>query len=122
MPTRDEQVYIRVEKNEHLGAASPGTPIPGVLFRSAGGCDQHQYLDRARDSPPSAASAHVRPARPRRRGLYEKVRARDLRDVLAAHDSLASQSSVDSTRSPSSARHGGHRPPLTAMRPVKWPW
>jgi dienelactone hydrolase len=127
MPTRDEPVYIRVEKNEHiLGTLlSPGTLIPGVLFVHGWGGDQHQYLDRARELAALGSVCLTFDLRghAQTQALYEKVsREESLRDVLAAYDFLASQSSVDSDSiAVVGASYGGYLAALlTAMRPVKW--
>ena len=127
MPTRDEPVYIRVEKNEHiLGTLlSPGTLIPGVLFVHGWGGDQHQYLDRARELATLGCVCLTFDLRghAQTQALYETVsREESLRDILAAYDFLAAQSSVDSDSiAVVGASYGGYLAALlTAMRPVKW--
>jgi esterase/lipase len=117
----------RVEKNEHiLGTLlSPGTRIPGVLFVHGWGGDQHQYLDRARELAALGSVCLTFDLRghAQTQALSEKVsREESLRDVLAAYDFLASQSSVDSDSiAVVGASYGGYLAALlTAMRPVKW--
>src|SRR5438552_443190 len=99
MPTRDEPVYIRVEKNEHiLGTLlSPGTLIPGVLFVHGWGADQNQYLDRARDLAAHGCVCLTFDLRghAQTQKLYDVVsREESKRDILAASDFLAAQRSV----------------------------
>lgn len=127
MPTRDEPVYIRVEKNEHiLGTLlSPGTLIPGVLFVHGWGGDQRQYLDRARELASLGCVCLTFDLRGHAQtlALYDTVsREESLRDILAAYDFLAAQSSVDSDSiAVVGSSYGGYLAALlTAMRPVKW--
>ena len=127
MPTRDEPVYIRVEKNKHiLGTLlSPGTLIPGVLFVHGWGGDQHQFLDRARELAAHGCVCFTFDLRghAQTQALYDVVsREESMRDILAAYDYLAAQSSVDSDSiAVVGASYGGYLAALlTAMRPVKW--
>jgi len=127
MPTRDEPVYIRVEKNEHiLGTLlSPGTLIPGVLFVHGWGGDQSQYLDRARELAAHGCVCLTFDLRghAQTQKLYDIVsREESMRDILAAYDFLAAQSSVDSDSiAVVGSSYGGYLAALlTALRPVKW--
>src|SRR4029453_7542079 len=127
MPTRDEPVYIRVEKNEHiLGTLlSPGTLIPGVLFVHGWGGDQNQYLDRARELAAHGCVCLTFDLRghAQTQKLYDIVsREESMRDILAAYDFLAAQSSVDSDSiAVVGSSYGGYLAALlTALRPVKW--
>lgn len=127
MPTRDEPVYIRVEKNEHiLGTLlSPGTLIPGVLFVHGWGGDQNQYLDHARELAAHGCVCLTFDLRghAQTQNLNDIVsREESMRDILAAYDFLAAQSSVDfDSIAVVGSSYGGYLAALlTALRPVKW--
>jgi len=126
MPTRDEPVYLRVDKEHILGTLiMPGTLIPGVLFVHGWGGDQRQYLDRARELSALGCVCLTFDLRghAQTKSRYETVsREEGLRDILVAYDFLAAQHNVDADSiAVVGSSYGGYLAALlTALRPVKW--
>lgn len=99
--------------------------MPGVLFVQGWGSGQEQYLSRAREI--AALGCICLTFEPR--GIvrddpeHETVtREENLRDVLAAYDTLAAQSAVDATAiGVVGGSYGGYfAAVLTSLRPVRW--
>ncbi len=124
--SHDEGVDIRVDDEAISGTfVTPGTLIPGVLFVHGWGGSQQQYLARAREV---AALGCVRltfdlRGHAQTRGQYETVtREQNLRDVLAAYDTLISRRHVDpASIAVIGSSYGGYLGSvLTSLRQVRW--
>lgn len=126
MSTYEEPLGIAVEAT-HLAATlvTPGTLIPGVLFIHGWGGSQQQYLARAREIAALGCVGLTFDLRghAESRGLYETVsRADNLKDVLAAYDTLVQRRHVDPTAiAVVGSSYGGYLAALlSALRPVRW--
>jgi pimeloyl-ACP methyl ester carboxylesterase len=126
MPTRDELLEIAVDDERIAGTlVTPGTLIPGVLFVHGWGGSQQQYVARAREVAALGCICLTFDLRghARTQSRYETVSREDnLRDILAAHDSLVGQRDVDASAiAVVGSSYGGYLAALlTALRPVKW--
>src|SRR3954454_13253162 len=126
MPTRDQPVEISVDGRQIPGTlVTPATSLPGVLFVQGWGSGQEQYLSRAREiaalgcicltfEPRGVAQTDPR---------HETVTREDnLRDVVAAYDSLASHPTIDrSAIGVVGASYGGYLAAiLSSLRDIRW--
>jgi len=126
MATRDHKFEIAVGAESICGTlVSPETAIPGVLFVHGWGGSQQQYLARAREVAALGSvcltfdlGGHAG-TQPQRETVS---RESNLRDVLAAYDTLAAHPSVDpSAIAVVGSSYGGYLATiLTTMRPVAW--
>src|SRR5215212_10401495 len=127
MPSLDSPIEIPVEDGRSIPGTlvAPATAMPGVLFVQGWGSGQEQYLARARQiaalgclcltfEPRGVAQDHAE---------HETVAREDnLRDLVAAYDTLASQCSVDrSAIGVVGSSYGAYLAAiLTTLRPVRW--
>jgi pimeloyl-ACP methyl ester carboxylesterase len=126
MATRDDILDIAVDDQHIAGTlVTPGTLIPGVLFvHGWGGC-QEQYVARARDIAALGCICLTFDLRghAKTRSQVETVTREDnLRDVLAAYDTLLHQRGVDaSSIAVVGSSYGGYLAAiLTSLRSVRW--
>jgi len=126
MSTHDEKIEIAVDDGHIAGTLiTPGTLVPGVLFVHGWGGSQDKYIGRARDVAALGCVCLTFDLRGHAltRGQYETVsRAINLRDVLAAYDTLVARPHVDrSAIAVFGSSYGGYLGAiLTSMRPVRW--
>ncbi len=126
MATLEEPIEIDVDSAQVAGTiVTPGTLIPGVLFIHGWGGSQEQYLARARETAALGCVCLTFNLRGHAedRGRFETVtRAHNLRDVLAAYDTLVRRRHVDpSAIAVVGSSYGGYLATiLSSMRPVKW--
>ena len=126
MATHDSPVEIPVDGRRLPGTLiAPATAMPGFVFVQGWGSGQEQYLARARQiaalgclcltfEPRGVAQDHAE---------HETVAREDnLRDLVAAYDTLASQRSVDrSAIGVVGSSYGAYLAAvLTSLRPVRW--
>ena len=99
MPTHDEAIEIGVDGQRLAGTlVAPATTIPGILFVHGWGGSQEQYLARAREVAALGCVSLTFDLRGHARsdGRNEAVSREDnLRDVLAAYDTLTRHPAVD---------------------------
>ena len=126
MSTRDEAIEIGVDGQRLAGTlVAPATTIPGILFVHGWGGSQEQYLARAREVAALGCVSLTFDLRGHARsdGRNEAVSREDnLRDVLAAYDTLARHPAVDSRAiAVIGSSYGGYLAAiLTSLRPVRW--
>lgn len=126
MTTRDERVQIAVDSERIAGTfITPGTRIPGVLFVHGWGGSQAQYLARAREVAALGCVCLAFDLRGHAETLtlFQTVsREMNLRDVVAAYDTLVERPEVDSESiAVVGSSYGGYLAAiLTTLRPVKW--
>jgi dienelactone hydrolase len=126
MTTRDSPIEIPVDGQCIPGTlVTPATAVPGFLFVQGWGSGQEVYLTRAREiaalgcgcltfEPRGVARDHPE---------HETVtREENLRDILAAYDTLASHSGVDAEAiGVVGSSYGGYLAAvLSSLRPVRW--
>ena len=126
MPAHERKIEIAVGAGRIDGTlVMPGVLIPGVLFVHGWGGSQQQYLARAREVAALGSvcltfdlGGHAG-TQPQRETVS---RESNLRDVLAAYDTLAAHPSVDpSAIAVVGSSYGGYLATiLTTMRPVAW--
>src|SRR3982751_3683595 len=99
MATRDNRISIRVDGEQISGTVvSPATVVPGVLFLHGWGGTQEQYLARAREIAALGCVCLTVDLRGHAGTEEQKetvTREDNLRDALAAYDTLAGQQAVD---------------------------
>src|SRR4030095_4937739 len=99
MPTREEKISIPVASGPLEGTlVTPGSLIPGVLFVHGWGGSQQQYLARAREVAAlgSVCLTFDLGGHAGTQAQRETVsRESNLRDLLAAYDTLAAHPYVD---------------------------
>ena len=126
MPTRDDPLDIAVDDQHIAGTlVTPGTLIPGVLFVHGWGGSQEQYVARARDVAALGCICLTFDLRghAKTRSQVETVTREDnLRDVLAAYDSLLHQRGVDASAiAVVGSSYGGYLASILAsQRSVRW--
>jgi pimeloyl-ACP methyl ester carboxylesterase len=126
MSTRDEAIEIGVDGQRLAGTlVAPATTIPGILFVHGWGGSQEQYLARAREVAALGCVSLTFDLRGHARsdGRNEAVSREDnLRDVLAAYDTLTRHPAVDSRAiAVIGSSYGGYLAAiLTSLRPVRW--
>jgi esterase/lipase len=126
MATRDDILDIAVDDQHIAGTlVTPGALIPGVLFVHGWGGSQEQYVARARDIAALGCICLTFDLRghAKTRSQVETVTREDnLRDVLAAYDTLLHQRGVDaSSIAVVGSSYGGYLAAiLTSMRSVRW--
>jgi pimeloyl-ACP methyl ester carboxylesterase len=126
MSTRDEAIEIGVDGQRLAGTlVAPATTIPGILFVHGWGGNQEQYLARAREVAALGCVSLTFDLRGHARsdGRNEAVSREDnLRDVLAAYDTLTRHPAVDSRAiAVIGSSYGGYLAAiLTSLRPVRW--
>ena len=126
MAVRDEAITVAVNGERLPGTlVSPGPLVPGVLFLQGWGSTQEQYLVRAREiaalgcvcltfEPRGVAKDDPR---------HETVtREENLRDVLAAYDTVAGRPEVDPAAvAVVGSSYGAYLAAiLSSLRPVRW--
>jgi dienelactone hydrolase len=126
MPTHDDTVAIHVDGQTISGTlVTPAPQVPGVLFVHGWGGNRQQYLARAREIAMIGCVCMTFDLRGHAatRQQHETVsRENNLRDVLAAYDTLVSQRGVDpSSIAVVGSSYGGYLAAiLTSKRPVRW--
>ena len=126
MPTRDDVLDIAVDDQHIAGTlVTPGALIPGVLFVHGWGGSQAQYVARAREIAALGCiclTFDLRGHAKTRAQVETVTRADNLRDVLAAYDTLIHQRGVDaSSIAVVGSSYGGYLASiLTAQRSVRW--
>jgi uncharacterized protein len=126
MPTRDESIQIPVAGERIAGTlVVPSTVIPGVLYLHGWGGNQKHYLARAREVAALGCVALTVDLRghARTRAQHGTVTREDnLRDALAAYDTLIMERHVDAADiAVAGSSYGGYLAAiLTTLRPVKW--
>lgn len=126
MGTRDATVQIAVDGGSIAGTfVTPGTLVPGVLFVHGWGGSQAQYITRARQIAALGClclTFDLRGHAETERERETVTRESNLRDVLAAYDTLVQQPAVDRAAiAVVGSSYGGYLAAiLTALRPVKW--
>jgi esterase/lipase len=126
MPTRDDLVAITVDDQRIEGTlVTPGTLIPGVLFVHGWGGNREQYISRAREIASLGCiclTFDLRGHAKTRSQLGTVTREDNLRDVLAAYDTLLHQRGVDaSSIAVVGSSYGGYLASiLTTQRSVRW--
>jgi pimeloyl-ACP methyl ester carboxylesterase len=126
MATRDNPISIRVDDEQISGTVvSPATVVPGVLFLHGWGGTQEQYLARAREIAALGCICLTVDLRGHAGTEEQKetvTREDNLRDALAAYDTLALQQAVDQQAiAVVGSSYGGYLAAiLSSMRPVRW--
>src|SRR3954463_6675532 len=126
MATLEETVTIAVESAHLAGTiVTPGTLIPGVLFRHGWGGSQEQYLARAREIAALGCVCLTVDLRGHAATEEQKetvTREDNLRDALAAYDTLVGHQAVDKEAiAVVGSSYGGYLAAiLSSLRPVRW--
>jgi uncharacterized protein len=126
MPTRDEKTQIRVDEETIDGTfVMPSMRLPGLLFMHGWGGSQEQYLARAKESAALGCVSLTFDFRGHADKLPQKdtvSRESNLRDALAAYDTLVRHPQVDpSSIAVIGSSYGGYLATiLTTLRPVRW--
>lgn len=126
MGTLSETILIPVE-GQHIAGTflEPSNKVPGVLFVHGWGGSQDFDLRRARGLAGLGCVCLTFDLRGHAATLQQQMKvSRDdnLRDVVAAYDSLAAHPAIDSSAiAVVGSSYGGYLAAiLTSMRPVKW--
>ena len=126
MATRDEPIEIAVGDHTIAGTLIvPDTRMPGVLFLHGWGGNQAQYASRAREIAALGCACLTVDMRGHAKTVREQAtvtREDNLRDALAAYDTLAGEAAVDDDQiAVVGSSYGGYLATiLTTLRPVKW--
>src|SRR5215212_1603675 len=126
MTTRDERIDISVDDQRISGTlVTPTTVVPAVLFLHGWGGTQEQYLARAREIAALGCVCLTVDLRGHAETQEQKetvTREDNLRDALAAYDTLVSQQAVDKEAiAVVGSSYGGYLAAiLTSLRPVRW--
>src|SRR5919199_1817401 len=126
MTTRDSPIKIPVGDRRLPGTLiTPATVVPGFLFVQGWGSGQEQYLARAREIAALGCMCLTFEPRGVAQGDAEHetvTREDNLRDLVAAYDTLVSQPSVDrSAIGVVGSSYGAYLAAvLTSLRPVRW--
>jgi len=126
MSTLEDSLEIAVDAGRIAATlVTPGTLIPGVLFVHGWGGSQEQYQARSRDVASLGCVCLTFDLRghARTRQQFETVTREDnLRDVLAAYDTLVQRRHVDpSAIAVVGSSYGGYLGTiLSTLRPVRW--
>ena len=124
METLDEHLEISVDGQDIAGTlVTPATP--GMLFVHGWGGSQQQYLARAREIASLGCICLTFDLRGHARTDAQREtvsRAENLRDVIAAYDTLAAHRGVDASAiGVIGSSYGGYLAAIvTSMRPVRW--
>ena len=126
MPTRDETLEITVgDRRIAATLVVPNTRMPGVLFLHGWGGNQVQYAARAREIAALGCACltvdmlgHAK-TEPQQSTV---TREDNLRDAVAAYDTLASEPAVDAEQiAVVGSSYGGYLAViLTTLRAVRW--
>lgn len=126
MSTRDRSIDIRVDDQHVAGTVvGPATRLPGVLLVHGWGGSQQQYLARAHEIAALGCICLTFDLRghARHQAQHEAVSREDnLRDALAAYDTLVEHPAVDTSAiAVIGSSYGGYLGAiLTELRPVRW--
>ncbi|WP_043339573.1 alpha/beta hydrolase family protein [Belnapia moabensis] len=126
MATRDEAVEIPVDGRSIPGTVvAPATAIPGMLFVQGWGSNQDVYLPRARQiASLGCVGLTFEPRGVARDDPRHNTVSREdnLRDLVAAYDTLAGQPGVDPAAIGAvGSSYGAYLAAiLTTLRPVRW--
>jgi uncharacterized protein len=126
MATRDDPIHIPVGDEQISGTlVTPATIVPGVLFLHGWGGTQKQYLARAREIAALGCMCLTVDLRGHEATEAQKetvTREDNLRDALAAYDTLASHQGVDREAvAVVGSSYGGYLAAiLSSVRPVRW--
>jgi uncharacterized protein len=126
MTTRDNPIEIPVYDRRLAGTLiEPATAMPGFVFVQGWGSGQEQYLARARQIAALGCLCLTFEPRGVTQGDAEHetvTREDNLRDLIAAYDTLAGQSSVDRAAiGVVGSSYGAYLAAvLTSLRPVRW--
>ncbi|WP_201832770.1 alpha/beta hydrolase family protein [Microvirga zambiensis] len=126
MTTHDKRIDILVDDQRIYGTLlTPTTVIPGVLFLHGWGGSQEQYLARAREIAALGCVCLTVDLRGHAETEVQKetvTREDNLRDALAAYDTLAGYRAVDKMAiAVVGSSYGGYLAAiLSSRRPVRW--
>ena len=126
MTTRDDRIAISVDDQEISGTlVTPATVVPGVLFLHGSGGSQEQYLARAREIAALGCVCLTVDLRGHAGTEEQKetvTREDNLRDAIAAYDTLASHRAVDKEAiAVVGSSYGGYLAAiLSSLRRVRW--
>src|ERR671912_1621607 len=126
MATRDDRIDIHVDDQRISGTVvTPATVVPGVLFLHGWGGSQEQYLARAGEMAALGCVCLTVDLRGHAGTEEQKetvTREDNLRDALAAYDTLARHRAVDKEAiAVVGSSYGGYLAAiLSSLRPVRW--
>jgi uncharacterized protein len=126
MTTRDDRIEISVDDQQISGTlVTPATVVPGVLFLHGWGGSQEQYLARAREIAALGCVCLTVDLRGHAGTEEQKetvTREDNLRDAIAAYDTLASHRAVDKEAiAVVGSSYGGYLAAiLSSLRRVRW--
>jgi pimeloyl-ACP methyl ester carboxylesterase len=126
MATRDERINIAVDDQQISGTlVAPATVVPGVLFLHGWGGSQEQYLARAREIAALGCvclTVDLRGHAATREQMETVTREDNLRDALAAYDTLVRHPAVDEKAiAVVGSSYGGYLAAIvSSLRPVRW--
>jgi pimeloyl-ACP methyl ester carboxylesterase len=126
MSTRDEALEIAVGDHRLAGTLIvPDARMPGVLFLHGWGGNQAQYASRAREIAALGCACLTVDMRGHAGAAPQQAtvtREDNLRDAMAAFDTLAGEAAVDNDEiAVVGSSYGGYLAAIvTMLRPVKW--